>query len=617
MKKRKAALSKRGSAARPVEAKITAAPLASRTTLLAICLVLSAATLLVYFQTFGYGFVRYDDHVYVYENPRITAGISASGLSYAFTTFDVTNWHPLTWVSYLLVYQFFGINPGVEHVVNVLLHIGAMVLLFLALEEMTRKPWRCALVAAIFGLHPVHVESVVWISERKDVLSAFFLMLTLFFYARYAARGTPGRYALVAFAFLLSLLAKPMAVTLPFVLLLLDLWPLRRLESKTWRSNLQGLVLEKLPLLALSAAASSLTYMAQQKAMTVGIPFSARFANAATAYVGYLGKAFWPADLALLYPLGNPSPGTVLLALTVLVVITATAGVAFRQRPYLLVGWLWYLGTLVPVIGLVQVGRQFMADRYTYVPLVGFSIALVWAVSDAVEGSPALRRAAAALAGVVLIAMPVAAYRQAGYWKDTETLFRHAIAATGDNPVMEGDLAMILQREGRNDEAESLYRKSVASDPRDDENQANLGVMVAARAASELSEAGGPTRDPGERQALTAAGEQHLEEARQHLAEAVRLKPANADAQADYCFVLQHLGRLDQAMTACEAALKVKPDSAGARFNLANTLLAQGKTAAAETEFSRVLQANPKYEPARAALEHLRGQAAAPAQDRH
>lgn len=613
MKKRRAGPGKPGSAAGPGQAKVAAAPL-SRNTLLLICLALAAVTLLVYFQTFRYGFVYYDDHVYVYENPKLAAGLSAAGLSWALTTFDVTNWHPLTWVSYLMVHQFFGIDPGVEHFVNVSLHIGATVLLFLALVEMTAKPWRCAMVAAIFALHPAHVESVAWIAERKDVLSAFFVMLTLFLYSRYATSRTPKRYALVVFAFLLSLLAKPMAVTLPLVLLLLDIWPLGRLEPKTWRANLRPLVLEKLPLLAMSAASSVLTYMAQQTAMTVGIPFSVRFGNAATAYAGYLGKAFWPADLALLYPLGNPPPEEVFLALAALAAITVAAAIAFRRRPYLLVGWLWYLGMLVPVIGLVQVGRQSMADRYTYLPLIGVSIAIVWGIADAAEGSRILRRAAIALAGVALVAMPALAYRQAGYWKDSETLFRHAIAATGDNPVMEGDLAIVLQRQGHNDEAESLYRKSVAAEPGNDENQANLGVMVAARAVSELQEAGNPTRSAAERQALAEAGNKHLEEARQHLAVAVGMKPGNADYQGNDCFVLQRMGRLDQAIAACQAALAAKPDSADARFNLANALAAQGKTDAAEAEFARVLQANPKYQAARNALDYLRGQAA-PGQD--
>ena len=579
---------------------------ASPRILVIICLSLSVLTLLIYSQTFGYGFVHYDDHVYVYENPMIKAGLSAKGLSWAFTTFDVTNWHPLTWMSYLLVYQLFGINPGAEHVVNVLLHVGAMLVLFLALLEMTNQPWRCALVAGIFGLHPLHVESVAWISERKDVLSTFFEMLTLLLYARYSAKATPKRYALMALAFLLSLLAKPMAVTLPFVLLLMDVWPLRRLDLGAWQSSLTRLVLEKTPLFAMSAGASALTYLAQQTARTIGIPFSERLANAATAYAGYLVKTIWPVDLALLYPLRNPKPDAVLLAFVVLAAITVAAVTQFRKRPYLLIGWLWYLGMLVPVSGLVQVGRQAMADRYTYVPLVGVSIAVVWMISEAVQGSPAMRQMAVAFAGLVFLVMPVAAYRQAGYWKDSETLFRHAIAATGDNPVMEGDLALVLQNQGRNEEAEAHYRQSVATAPNDAENQANLGVMVAAKALSEQSEASRPTRSAAERQALALAGAKHIEEARQHLAESVRLKPASPEFQSNYCFVLQHLGRLDQAIAACESALQAKPDFADARFNLGNTLAAQGKTMAAEAEFSRLLAASPNYAGARAALEALR-----------
>jgi protein O-mannosyl-transferase len=605
MKTRKVPIKKAAAAPAP------AAP--SKMLPFAICLSLAAVTLLVYFQTFGYGFVHYDDDHYVYENPMIQAGISAKGLAWAFTAFYQANWHPLTWISYLLDYQLFGLNAGVEHAVNLIFHMGAMVFLFLALLEMTQKPWRCALVAGIFALHPIHVESVAWIAERKDVLSMFFQMVTLWLYARYAVKKTLNRYGLMALAFALSLLAKPMAVTLPFVLLLLDLWPLGRVDRKAWR-----LIGEKTPLFAMSAVSSVLTFLAQRSGGAVSslgqVPFAERLANAAVAYVAYLGKAFWPVNLAVLYPLGKVSAGAVAAAVLVLGAVTGAAVLNFRLRPYFLVGWFWYLGTLVPVIGLVQVGRQSMADRYAYMPLVGLSIAVVWSVAEAVAPSPYLRQAAAALAGIALIAMPIFAYRQVGYWKDSESLFRHTLAVTGDNPVMETNLGVVLAEQGKADQAIALYRRTLAADPDNSDAHANLGrerlrAGEMTEAFTELSEALRLAPDsaaPHEDLGLVLAARGQFEESRKHLEESLRLRPGNAEVESDLCFVLQRQDHLDQAITACEAALRIKPDFADARFNLGNALAAEGKSDAAAAEFSRVLEVNPNYAAARAALGQLR-----------
>jgi len=652
MKSRKVPTKKSGAKVRPSVTPAASPTVAPRTVAIAIFLSISVLTSLVYFQTFGYGYVYYDDDRYVYDNPMVKAGISGQSLAWAFTTFYFANWHPLTWISYLLDYQLFGLNAGAEHAVNVVLHLGAITFLFLALLVMTRQPFRSGLVAAIFALHPLHVESVAWIAERKDVLSTFFQMLTLLLYARYAEKPVLKRYAAMALAFALSLLAKPMAVTLPLVLLLLDVWPLHRVKFETWRENLPRLLLEKTPLLAMSAIASVLTFMAQRSGgavvSLVGMPFSERLANALTAYVGYIGKTFWPVDLAVLYPLRTATPASVAAAILILIAITALAVATFQSRPYFLTGWLWYLGMLVPVIGLVQVGRQSMADRYTYMPLVGLSIALVWLLAEEVERRPSLRQAAAAVAFLVLAILAVGAYHQAGFWKDSETLFRHTLAVTRDNSIIENNLGVVIQREGRLDEAGALYRQALAVAPDYTEAQTNLGVVLAgqgkhdeaiklyrqalttdpnyadahanlghehlmrgqvAEAFAQLSEALRIKPDSAEPQAdmgFALAAEGRFEEARQHLQESVRLQPNKAETQSNFCFVLQRLGRMDQAVAACQEALKLKPDFPDARFNLGNALAAQGKTDAAAAEFSRLLEANPNHAAARAALAELR-----------
>jgi len=633
-----------------------ASAVSPKSQVLAICLLLSVATLLVYFRTFGYGFVYYDDDRYVYDNVVVKAGLSAKNLVWAFTTFYFANWHPLNWISYMLDYQLFGLNAGAEHVVNVIFHVGATVLLFLALVMMTRAPGRCALVAGIFAVHPLHVESVAWIAERKDVMSAFFQMLALLLYVQYAHKPTAKRYALMAVAFAMALLAKPMAVTLPFVFLLLDVWPLRRIELSSWRLNLKRPLWEKMPLFVMSGIASLLTFLAQRSggAMVslVGLSLAARLGNATVAYAGYIAKAFWPVNLAVLYPIRQASPGAVLASTIVLIVITVLAVRTFRQHPYILIGWLWYLGMLVPVIGLVQVGQQSMADRYTYMPLVGLSIAIIGTVAEAVQERPLLRRVAPALGCVVLIAMAASAYHQAGYWKDSETLFRQALAVTNDNWIIEKNLGVVLQREGRRDEAEALYRQALAIVPDDAGAQTNLGVALAQEgkhdeavklyrqalasdpnypdahanlghefllagnlldATTQLSEALRLKEDSAEPQAdmgVILANGGRFEKARRHLENSLNLQPANADAQSNLCFVLQRLDRTDQAITACEAAIRLNPDLPPAHFNLGNVLAAQGKTDAAAAEFSRVLTLNPGHAAARAALDQLQRAAA-------
>ena len=559
----------------------------SRTFSILICVLLALAILAIYSQTATYGYVAYDDDQYVYKNPWVQAGLTAYNVGWAFTTFFYSNWHPLTWISYMLDFSLFGSNPGAQHLVNVALHLASTLLLFFALTRMTRQPWRCAVVAAIFAVHPLHVESVAWISERKDVLSTFFEMLTLLLYVRYTAKPGTRSYLAVAAAFALSLLAKPMAVTFPFVLLLLDYWPLRRLDWPLKAAALRPLFMEKVPLLAMAAVASVLTFLAQRGYGAVvslnRFPLPARAANAAIAYVSYMVKTVWPADLAVLYPARGPEFGSAVTALLILAALTWAALRWVKPRPYLAVGWFWYLGMLVPVIGLVQVGTQAMADRYTYVPMVGLSIALAWTVADLVEHRPALRMVTAAATILALVVLAVASYRQATYWKSSRTLFEHTLAVTTDNSIIQNNLGVIMAGEGNTVEAIKLYRKALATAPEYAEAHANLGHQLLNlgqldQAQTSLTRALDLSPDLPLAEAdfgllLAARGE--FEGARRHLERSLTLAPGDADNESNLCFVLTHLDRLDEAIAHCNTALRIKPGLANAQFNLSNALAAK------------------------------------------
>ncbi len=414
-------MKKRKAPAGPTKPTPAAAePTASSKLSIVICLLLALATVAIYAQTGTHKYLAYDDDQYVYENAWVKAGLTVSNIAWAFTTFFYANWHPLTWISYMLDFSLWGDNPGAQHLENVAFHLACALLLFVVLTRMTRRPWRAALVAAIFAVHPLHVESVAWIAERKDVLSTFFEMLTLLLYVRYTAKPGVSRYLALAMMFAVSLLAKSMAVTFPFVLLLIDYWPLRRIHWPPSPTAIRPLMVEKLPLLEMSAVASVLAYVAQRNWGAVAslshLSLATRAGNAAVAYVAYLGKTFWPTDLAVFYPARAPDPGSATLALALLLAVTFLAWRWIKTRPYFAVGWLWFVGMLVPVIGLVQVGIQAMADRYTYMPMVGLSIAIVWTVGDFVETRRELRLAAVAATIFGLLALSVAAFQQTEYW---------------------------------------------------------------------------------------------------------------------------------------------------------------------------------------------------------
>jgi len=456
---------------------------------------LAALTLAVFWSTRQNAWLNYDDDVYITSNPSLTLGWSAEGVRWAFTTFHGANWFPLTWLSWMLDYELHGLDPSAFHTTSLLLHACAAALLFLALERMSGSLWRSAFVAAVFALHPLHVESVAWAAARKDTLSGLFFMLALLFYAPGGrADRSSGRIALVFAALALGLLAKQTLVTLPFVLLLLDYWPLGRLRRvgapERWQpAALRRAVLEKLPLFALVAGMSFVTLIAQRSAGAVAdltqLSLSARLANAPVAYVTYLGKSFWPSGLAVFYPHAAQSlPGwKIAAAFALLVLLSGLALRAARRHPALFVGWFWFLGTLVPVIGLVQVGSQSMADRYMYLPLIGLALAVAWEVPElAARWIPDPRRRRAALAAAAcacIAALGAITSLQLRHWRDSEALMRHALAVTQDNQIAHAHLGIALLERGEVAAAVSHWRESARLKPHFLEVNNNLAWLLA------------------------------------------------------------------------------------------------------------------------------------------
>ncbi len=504
---------------------------------------------MVFAQTLRYDFVNYDDPRYVYQNTRIASGISFDNVGWAFSHIHSENWHPLTTITHMLDCQLYGLKAGWHHLTNVLLHGLATVLLFLALQCITGALWRSAFVAAVFAVHPLHVESVAWIAERKDVLSAVFFMLTLLAYFHYARAPSIGRYLVVAVVAALGLMSKPMLVTLPFVLLLLDYWPLGRIDgqrSNTGRQVLQ-LVLEKIPLIALSAVSSIVTFLAQRGAIgwTEQLPISARVNNAIVSYVTYIWQMFWPAGLAVFYPHPeNRLPvWDIIVAFSILIGITTAAIILRRTAPYFITGWLWYLGMLVPVIGLVQVGWQGHADRYTYLPQIGLYIAVTWAVTDLTRSWQFQRTALPAVAVVVLSALTWRASLQASYWRDSETLFTHALAVTSNNDVALNNLGIIFLDKGQLDDAISKLQ-----------------------AAIDLRPENGPAHD-NLAKALLKKG--RAAEAMVHYRKFLEIEPGNVEARNTLGTALIQQGRVREAIDQWQDALAIQPDNGNAASNLA------------------------------------------------
>jgi Flp pilus assembly protein TadD len=587
-----------------------------------LCLLLGAVTLAVYWPARHHEFINYDDPVYVTENAQIQGGITKAGLAWAFLNLHgkSTYWHPVTWVSHMLDCQFFGLNPGAHHLVNVLFHVANTALLFLLLDRMTGFAWRSVMVAALFGLHPVQVDTVAWVTERKNVLSTLFWLLTMLAYARYVeerrknAEGkrqkaesrithhAPRFYILTVISFGVGLMCKPALVTLPFVLLLVDFWPLHRLErtrcvggcgsgpQPSWKpggarrdalplesgrpaeagsrgariGSLKLLILEKVPLLVLAAASCLATTAAHQELRllrTSGMPLEWRMENAVVSYLRYLGKAVWPEHLAVFYPLPGAWPvAAVIGSILVLAGLSGFVVWQARRAPYLVTGWFWFLGVLVPMIGVVQAGSQAMADRFAYVPLIGLFIMIVWGLADLTTGWAGRNKVLTTAGVLALGGCVVLTSRQLSHWENSVTLFEHAVGVTENNLLAHYDLGLALGQQGDYELASSHLRIALAIDPSQPEPHYNLGLC------------------------LMSLGK--LAEAVEEYQAAVQLDPGHLMARNNLAVSLLLLGKLDEAAAQFAELARLEPDSAAHRCSLGGILLRQAKFADAESQFA-------------------------------
>jgi tetratricopeptide (TPR) repeat protein len=551
-----------------------------------VALGIAILALIVFWPVTGFDFVNYDDLEFIVENPHVASGLGADNLAWAFANAYSATGGPLTWISHMLDVEMFGMDAGWHHATSLALHLCNALLLFAVLSRMTGTVWRCALVAALFAIHPLHVESVAWIAERKDVLSTLFWLLTIWAYASYAEHPGPRRYATVIACFTFGLSSKPMVATLPFVLLLLDVWPLGRwrLGDGFWRST-RSLAIEKLPLFALAVVSMGLVLSAQTNIGAVAafetLPLRIRLSNAAVSYLAYLGKAMWPAGLVPFYPYRDSLPaGGVVAAVAVLIALTAAAIVCVRRAPYMTVGWLWYVGTLVPVIGIVQIGGHAMADRFTYIPLIGIFILIAWtgaaAAARAKVPSPALAGAVA----ILVLAAGIVARGQVMHWKNGISLWQHTVAVSADNARAHANLGVALARVGQRAPAIAEYQEALQLDPRSAETHNNL--------------------------ALALVGDHKPEAALGHYFEAVRLKPDYANAHTNLANLLDDQGHTADAIDHYREAIRLEPSRVLAHLNLAIALAKSGRVSEAVAQLEAVLRLEPGNQDARRMLEDLR-----------
>jgi protein O-mannosyl-transferase len=536
---------------------------------LGACVFLVAITWLVFGQTVRYDFVNYDDNEYVYANPSIASGLTVAGVIHAFGRKHSGNWHPLTTLSHMLDCQLWGLRAGGHHLTNIVLHTIAVVLLFLVLRQMTGAIWQSAFVAALFAVHPLHVESVAWISERKDVLSGVFFMLTLGAYLRYVRRQTLSRYMTMSILFTLGLMSKPMLVTVPFILLLLDYWPLKRFAEEP---STRRLVLEKIPLLALSVASGLATLWVQQSGVAAveELPLISRITNGLVTYLIYLRQMIWPAQLAVFYP--HPEDKLPILEIALAAVLLAMASIGAialrRTRPYLITGWFWYLVMLLPVIGLIQVGFQAHADRYTYLPQIGLYVLLTWAITDALA-SRLQRRILGVAAGITITALAWCAHIQASYWRDSESLWAHTLAVTSENPIAQNNLGVVLKEKGRTDEAIGHLEKVLELNPNDAKAYYNLGNAFLQRG--------------------------QFDEAITDYKKGLAIQPRYADAHYNLGIALAQKGDVDAAIAQFQKAAEDKPDYAAAYYALGNAFLQRGQFDEAIARYQQALKSRPTY----------------------
>ncbi|MBT5305174.1 MAG: tetratricopeptide repeat protein [Candidatus Scalindua sp.] len=552
-----------------------------------ICLFLVIATLAVYWQVLNNDFVIYDDDKYVTENTHVHKGVTFDSLTWAFTSSHASNWHPLTWISHMIDYQLYGLNARGHHLTSLLFHVANTLLLFLILVRMTGTLWQSSFVAALFALHPLHVESVAWVAERKDVLSTFFMMLTVWAYILYVKKREIKGYLLVVLFFVLGLMSKPMLVTLPFILLLLDFWPLGRLcllrdtknvatgQHTNERADIFRLVLEKAPFFALAVGSSIVTFIVQERggAMEIAKTYSiqTRIINAFVAYTEYIVDMIWPVKLALLYPHPGNSlqlwkgvvAGFALVLITILVIRKA------RRIPYLAVGWLWYIVTLIPVIGIVQVGSQAMADRYTYVTLIGLFIIIAWGANDLLSKWRHRKIWLSTLAAIILPVLIVLTWKQVQYWENGITLFKHTLRHTSNNYVIHNNLGIVLREQGRTEEAIKHYLQALRSNPDYALAHYNLSNAYAEQGKNKK-----------------------VIEACKH---AIRIKPDYADAHYNLGVAYGGSGKYEEAVEAFKQVIRIDSNYLQAHYNLGGVYAGLGKYRDAIEAFQQVIRIDPDY----------------------
>ena len=579
----------------------------------AICFLLALMVWGVFGQTLRHEFVNCDDDRYVYDNPAISKGLTSSGMRWVLTHPHVANWHPLTSLSHMLDCQIYGLNPGGHHGTNVLLHMATVILLFLVLRQMTGSLWRSAFVAAVFAIHPLRAESVAWISERKDVLSGFLFMLTLAAYTRYARVADGGwrvasrRYLAVVLFFILGLMSKAMLVTLPFVLLLLDFWPLKRFQTLKTKKPGVRLILEKIPLLLLSAAFCGVTIWAQREAIVldraVSVPW--RFGNAFCSYAIYIKQLILPVRLAPFYP----HMGVSLPAWEVGASVALLAGISWgvfagrKKYPYLVTGWCWYLGMLVPVIGIMQVGLQAHADRYTYLPQIGLVIMAVWLIADWCAALRHRRAVLATTAAVVLTVLTVAAHRQTRYWRNSFSLWTHTLACTDRNPLAHNNMGLVFYDRGSYDEAIRHFEKSIEISPNVAMTYGNLGLAFSRqgqfdKAIPYFEKALKINPDYGDAHSnlgVIFIRQNQFEKAAGHLEKALKINPDSAETHYNLGIAFDRQGQFDKAILHFEKSLAINPNHAEANCKLGNLFSGRTNFVAAIRQYERALRINPDY----------------------
>ena len=587
---------------------------------LIISLLLILAIIIAYGQIKNFDFVGYDDQEYVSENSYVQKGLTVEGLKWAFTTFHSANWHPITWLSHMLDCELYGLDPMGHHWTNLQLHIANTLLLFLILQMMTGAIWQSAFVAALFALHPLHVESVAWVSERKDVLSTFFGLLSIAAYCRYVRNPRIINYLLIILLLGLGLMAKPMLVTFPFVLLLLDFWPLKRFQFKNDLMlkfdgflflGFQGflrLFLEKIPLVILLVISCILTFWAQKSSgavQTLGVlPLINRIANALIVYASYVLKAIWPINLSVFYPYPKDLQMLKIAGAGLLLLIVSFLALrAMKIRPYLLAGWLWYIGTLVPVIGLVQVGEQAMADRYTYIPLIGLFIIFAWGVSDLLVKWHYRKIFLGISAVIILSALTVCTFFQASHWRNTITLFKNAVNVTENNYKALNNLGAALIDKGKYDEAILYFTEVLINNPQKTDARNNLANVLFLQGKpdeaifhyNEILRNNPRKTDARNNLANVLSAQGKLDEAVLHYKEAIRINPEYEDAHYNLAYVLSLQGKPDEAVVHYKEAIRINSEYAKAHYHLGKILINQKKMKEAMFHFAETIRISPDY----------------------